>query len=316
MENLTLRTERILHPRAVIGTNSWGSSIYERVMRGSTVGVEGFRETIREAKKHGIFLFDTARDYGNGKCPQILGDLASNDICLSSKYTPFRRYRKGQIWKSVEKDLNDFKRPYIDVYWLHMPNDIEENLNEMIALYRKGKIRHIGVSNFNQKECEKAKQILDAEHIPLYGVQNHYSILCRDWEKNGLVEWCHNNNILFWAWSSLEGGLLAGPVKISGIMGLFGKGKAKKFAPLYDVMRKIGENHNLDLSQVAISYCVTKQIGPVCGCRRKERVAQLAQAAAVTLTDDEMDQIEQVTQKHNLKNLGSDVFRFAVRKNP
>lgn len=122
-----------------------------------------------------------------------------------------------------------------------------------------GKIRHIGVSNFNLKECQKAKNILEAENIPLYGVQNHYSILCRDWEQNGLIEWCHENGILFWARSSLEGGLLAGPVKISGIMGLFGKGKAKKFAPLYDVMGRIGKTHDLCLSQVAISYCVTKK---------------------------------------------------------
>lgn len=195
-----------------------------------------------------------------------------------------------------------------------MPNDIEKNLEEIIALCKMGKIRHIGVSNFNLKECQKAKNILEAENIPLYGVQNHYSILCRDWEQNGLIEWCHENGILFWAWSSLEGGLLAGLVKISGIMGLFGKGKAKKFAPLYDVMGRIGEAHDLCLSQVAISYCVTKGIVPMCGCRREQRVDELATAIRVKLTESEIKEIDRVTEKYKMRNLGSDVFRFAVRK--
>ena len=310
----TERREQLLHPRAVIGTNSWGSGAYEKAMRGCAVGMDGFRETMDEAKKDGIVIFDTARDYGNGKCPKILGEIATDEICLSSKYTPFRRYRKGQVFESVAKDLADFKRSYIDIYWLHMPNDIEENLKEIIELYRQGKIRHIGVSNFNLNECRETKRILDAEGIPLYGVQNHYSILCRDWEKNGLVDWCHKNGVLFWAWSSLEGGLLAGPVKISGIMGMFGRGKAKKFAPLYEVMEKIGKDHNLTISQVAMSYCVTKQIVPMCGCRRKKRVAELAEAVKTYLTEDEIRAIERVTEEHKMKNLGSDVFRFAVRK--
>ena len=96
---------QILHPRAVIGTNSWGSGVYEKVMRGNAVGMDGFRETMEAAKRNRLVIFDTARDYGNGKCPKILGELATDEICLSSKYTPFRRYKEGQVFCSVEKDL-------------------------------------------------------------------------------------------------------------------------------------------------------------------------------------------------------------------
>ena len=97
-------------------------------MRGNAVGMEGFRATVYAARRNGITIFDTARDYGNGKCPKILGELATDEICISSKYTPFRKYRKGQVFDAVEKDLRDFQRNYIDIYWLHMPNDIEKNL--------------------------------------------------------------------------------------------------------------------------------------------------------------------------------------------
>ena len=259
-------------------------------------------------------LFDTARDYGNGKCTKILGELASEEVYLSSKYTPFRKYRKRKVIEALEKDLKDFNRSYVDIYWLHMPNDIEENLKEMIYLYQQGKIRHIGVSNFNLKECQLAKNILDAAGIPLYGVQNHYSIVCKDWENNGLLEWCHKYRIQFWAWSSLEGGLLAGPVKISGIMGMIGGRKAKKFMPLYQVMKQIGEKYGLSISQVAIAYYESKGVVPMCGCRRAKRVKELAEASQIQLTGQELIQINQTVEKYKIKNLGSDVFRFAVRK--
>jgi len=48
-------------------------------------------------------------------------------------------------------------------------------------------INHIGVSNFTLEECKRSKDILESHGLPLYGVQNHYSIICRDWEKYGLL---------------------------------------------------------------------------------------------------------------------------------
>ena len=78
----------------------------------------------------------------------------------------------------------------------------------MIELHREGRIGHIGVSNFNLAECKKAKRILDAAGVPLYGVQNHYSLIARDWEDFGVVDWCRDNGIQFWAWAVLEEGIL------------------------------------------------------------------------------------------------------------
>lgn len=304
----------ILNPKVVIGTNSWGSARYEKLMRGSSVGLESFRETVSEAQKCDIALFDTARDYGNGKCPKILGDIDPENIYISSKFTPFRKYKPGRIYKSLEKDLADLHRDYIDVYWLHMPNDIEANLKEIITLYKQGKIKHIGVSNFRLDECKLAKQVLERENIPLYGVQNHYSILCRDWEKNGLLDWCKENNVLFWAWSAIDGGVLAGPMKHSGIFGLMARGKTQKFTPLYKVMKIIGDRHGISLAQVAISYCITKGVVPMCGCRKKTRVDELAKAADIRLTPDEISNIDKTTEAHNLRYMSADIFRFAVRK--
>lgn len=183
----------IMKPNAVIGTNAWGSALYEKAMRGSAVEDEVLQEAMKTAQEADIPIYDLARDYGLGKAQKMIGDFGTDDIIISAKYTPFTHYKPGCVRKSLMKDLDDFKRDYVDIYWLHLPTDIEEHLREIIELYNEGKIRYIGVSNFTLEECKKSKAILDSAGIPLYGVQNHYSIICREWEKNGLLQWCRDN---------------------------------------------------------------------------------------------------------------------------
>ena len=71
-----------------------------------------------------------------------------------------------------------------------MPNDITQYMDELMELYKEGKNENIGASNFNLQECKLAKEVLDKSNIPLYGVQNHYSLIDREWQKNGLLSWC------------------------------------------------------------------------------------------------------------------------------
>lgn len=186
----------------------------------------------------------------------------------------------------------------------------------MAGLYREGKIGHIGVSNFDLQECILAKQILDSEGIPLYGVQNHYSLLSREWEKKGLVDWCRKNNVDFWAWAVLEEGMLAAPKKgeKQGIMRRLFSGKRRKLYPLYKVMQEIGKPYKLTVAQVAMSYVSSEGMIPICGCRKPYQMKQLYDAAAVTLSTDEIRKLEEAADRVNVKVLGADLFRFAVRK--
>ena len=115
---------------------------------------------------------------------------------------------------------------------------------ELIELYQEGKIENIGVSNFNLQECKLAKSILDKTGIPLFGVQNHYSLIDREWEKNGLLAWCMENGIQFWAWAVLEEGVLTGP-KQNGekfaIMKAIYSRKRRKLNRLFAFIREVGE---------------------------------------------------------------------------
>lgn len=309
-----------METKAVIGTNSWGGKAYGTALRGSYVPDSVIKDAMREAGKQGLMIYDLARDYGLGKAQKLFGEFAEeigeDNIIISAKYTPFTHYRKNCVRKSLEKDLADFRRSYVDIYWLHLPTDIEQHLTEIIGLYNEGKIRNIGLSNFTLEECRLAKHILDKAGIPLYGVQNHYSLISREWEKNGLLEWCRENGISFWAWAVLEEGMLTDPrVKTRfSLMKCFMNRQKRKMHELYRVMIAVAKRHHITVPQVAEAYCVNKGVVPICGCRKPKQVKELAEAVTVNLTPGEMRKLEEAADQSGAKVLGHDLFRFAVLK--
>ena len=305
----------IMNPTAVIGTNAWGSKLYSKGMRGSYVPDEILIDAMRESREQDIPFYDLARDYGLGKAQKMIGSFGTEDIFISAKYTPFTHYKKGCVRKSLMKDLDDFKRDYVEVYWLHLPTDIREHLEEIIELYNEGLIKHIGVSNFTLEECKRSKEILDAHDIPLYGVQNHYSIICRDWEKNGLLKWCQDNGILFWGWAVLEEGLLVDPrIRKRSPMKLTFNRKVKKLSPLYEVMIDIANLRGIKVPQVAMAFCASKGVIPMTGCRKPSQVKDLAEASRLTLSEEEIRRLECAADSVNVKIMGPDLFRPFVLK--
>ena len=305
----------IMKPIAVIGTNAWGGKLYGKAIRGNYVEDDVIMDAMRVAKECDIPIYDLARDYGLGKAQKMIGNFGTQDIIISAKYTPFTHYKKGCVRKSLMKDLSEFKRDYGDIYWLHLPTDIREHLEEIIELYNEGKIKHVGISNFTLEECKLSKSILDAHNIPLYGVQNHYSIICREWEKNGLLDWCKENNILFWGWAVLEEGLLVDPraKKRSPMKFTFNR-KVRKLAPVYKVMIKVADRHGIKVPQVAMAFCASKGVIPMCGCRKPEQVKDLADAASIRLTMGEIRKLEEAADRANVSIMGADLFRPFVLK--
>lgn len=310
-----MKTEDI---KAVIGTNAWGNAVYEKLLRGSAVDEETLKQAIDQAKQLDLSVYDTAQDYGLGKCQPMIGRLCGQDAIISCKYTPVKAtYVKGQVRASLEKDLKEMRREYIDIYWLHLPNAYEKNLNEMIELYKEGKIRNIGISNFNFDECRHAKEILEQEGVPLYGVQNHYSLINREWEKNGLVSWCKENHISFWAWAVLEEGILAGPKKRDEkwtILKVIFNNKRVQLDSLFALMDQIGKAHDISIAQVAMAFVSNKGIVPVCGCRKPQQITDLYEVTKIQLTDEEVKRLEDCADRLDVKIFGKDIFRFAVKK--
>lgn len=299
-------------PRGVVGTNSWGSRLYETAVRGSYVDDDVIASTVEVALEHGLEVLDTADDYGLGYAQRLIGSLgATRRLRISAKYTPSHRYRYGQVYEAFDRQCADMGVDHIDYYWLHLPNDIEQNLVEIADLYHRGKIGHIGVSNFNLGEARRAKEFLEANDAPLYGVQNHFSLLDRGEETSGMLAWCHENHLAFWGWAVLEEGVLTGSP--SGPMGRMFQAKVRRLGPLFDAMREVGSAHALTVTQVALAYCASKGVVPVCGCRKPYQVEQLARALDVTLSPEEVERLEREADSSGVHILGSDMFRFAVR---
>jgi aryl-alcohol dehydrogenase-like predicted oxidoreductase len=87
-------------------------------LRGSYVEDEVIKDAMKTAKEKDIALFDLARDYGLGKAEKMIGEFGTEDIVISAKYTPFTHYKPGCARKSLMKDLRDFKRDYVEVFWM------------------------------------------------------------------------------------------------------------------------------------------------------------------------------------------------------
>lgn len=303
--------------RAVVGTNSWGRASYQRAFRGRAVDEDTLRAAARRALELDLPVFDTAQSYGLGEGQRLIGSLCPPQALISAKFTPASgKYESGQVPRALMRDLQDLGRDRVEVYWLHLPNSLEENLREMAALYREGRIGQIGISNVNLSECRRAKAVLEDEGVPLYGVQNHYSLLSRDWEREGVVGWCRENGIAFWAWAVLEEGILVPPRREESrsLLHLLFAARRRRLYPLYRQMQRVGKRHGLTIAQVAISYVANKGIVPVCGCRRPEEIRQLREAVDVTLKPRELRLLEETAGRLRVRGLGADLFRFMVRR--
>ncbi len=210
MEYLTtpLTASRIALGTWAIGGWMWGGT-----------NEEEFIQTIQAALDRGINLIDTAPVYGFGRSEEIVGKaLAQNgrrkQAVIATKVglawkdgNPYRNASKARIVQEVEELLRRLQTDVIDIYQVHWPDPnttIEETAEAMAALYRAGKIRAIGVSNFSPAQMDAFRAV-----APLHTAQPPYNLFERDIEK-AVLPYCRSNGITTLVYGSLSRGLLSG----------------------------------------------------------------------------------------------------------
>ena len=178
-------------------------------------------ETIHAAVDRGVTLFDTAPVYGFGRAEEILGKALAEDnrrarVAIATKAglgwrnsTPYRDASKARIVKEVDNSLRRLRTDVIDLYQVHWPDPdtpISETAAAMAELYRAGKIRAIGVSNFSPEQMDEFRA-----SAPLHAVQPPYNLFERAIEKD-VLPYAVAHELATLAYGSLCRGLLSGHI--------------------------------------------------------------------------------------------------------
>lgn len=210
-----------------------------------------------------------------------------------------------------DSSLERLGTDYIDIYWIHNPADVEKWTPYLIPLMKSGKVKRVGVSNHNLKQIKRAEEILSREGIHVTAVQNHFSLLYRSSEKAGILDYCKENNIDFFAYMVLEQGTLSGKYDTKHPLPE-GSQRAMTYNPVLpqieaitDSMRKISLKYNVSIPQIAIAWAIGKGTTPIIGVTKPSHVEDAATAAMVNLTIEEMDELERLAEKSGVDTRGS-----------
>lgn len=173
---------------------------------------------IQEAIRFNVTHIDTAEEYAHGYAETLIGraikGLDRSKLFLVSKVSP-QHLRYNDVLLSCNASLKRLRTGYFDLYLIHSPSlevPIEETLKAMDKLVEEGLVKNIGVSNFKTARFREAQK---HTRNKLVVNQVYYTLVIRQPEKEGLLRYCQNNDLLLEAYRPVEkGALLAQPIPI------------------------------------------------------------------------------------------------------
>jgi aryl-alcohol dehydrogenase-like predicted oxidoreductase len=154
----------------------------------------------------GFNLWDTAAVYGMSASETILVSFTErrDDVLISTKFTPqIASDNDIAVEELFDGSLKRLGVDHADIYWIHNPADVKRWTPKLIPLKKSGKLKYVGVFNHNLEEVKLAS-ILAEEGLKISAVQNHYSLLYRSSEEAGIIDYCNENNIVFFSYIVLE----------------------------------------------------------------------------------------------------------------
>lgn len=303
--------------KIVLGTWSWGAGFAggDQVF-GNNLGVEELKPVFDEAMASGLNLWDSAVVYGMGASETLLSTFTKNckreDVLISTKFTPqIAGESANPVADMLAGSLERFATDYIDIYWIHNPADVERWTPYLIDLVKSGKVKRVGVSNHNLAQIERAEEILSKEGVHIAAVQNHFSLLYRSSEKAGILDYCKEKGIDFWAYMVLEQGALSGKYDTAHPLPA-GSQRGDTYNPLLPqierlvaVMRTVGDKYGITPAQVALAWAIAKGTTPIIGVTKPSQVQDAVRATQVVLTADEVKMLEDAAESTGVDTRGS-----------
>ena len=297
----------------LIGTWAWGSGINgSSMVFGNKTDKAVLKETFDSAYGLGFKRWDTAAVYGMGSCETFLGELikGKTDIFISTKFFPGAKYKNGALVKSFEESMKRLGIESADLFWIHVPRNLNENIKEAIPLIKDGRIKSLGISNASLEHVKAANELLKENGLLLGAVQNHFSLLRNDQDE--IIRYCNENGITYYAYMVLEQGALSGRYSAENHFPafslrnrIFPKSKFKKIEGLLSAMKETAEGYNIDPSQIPILWVLGKGAVPIVGLTKPSHAEKLATAMKVTLTPEEIDRLEKLSDETGIRQKGA-----------
>jgi aryl-alcohol dehydrogenase-like predicted oxidoreductase len=271
---------------------------------------------IKAALDGGINWFDTAEMYGAGVSERSLATAlkaagkSDKDVIVATKWFPFLR-TAGNIPHSIEDRLRFLDGFSIANYMVHQPisfSSPEAEMNAMADLVEAGKIRSVGVSNFNPTRMRRAYAALAKRGLPLAVNQVRYSLLSREIETNGVLETARELGVTITAYTPLARGLLSGKYhknpdlmnRMSGWRKASMQRNLERCRPLINAMDEIATKYEATIAQVALNWLINfngEIVVTIPGATKVHQAEESAGAMKFRLSDDEMTRLDDVSRR-------------------
>lgn len=265
-------------------------------------------KAIHEMIERGVNFLDTAPIYGAGNSEEIVGRALKKGwrekILLSTKFSIKNGPDGGIInngsYENCIKECDDsllrLGTDYIDFYFMHWPDPatpVEETMGALNVLKQQGKIRFIGVSNFDKELIIRAQK-----EARIDALQPPYSMV--DESRKELMQWCESEGIGTTTYGSLGSGILTGAIRRKpewpaddmrlSFYDFYQEPKFSKVMELLKTLDKIAENRGCPQAQIAINWSTQKSyVGTaLCGVRNEAEALENCGAFDWELTDEEM----------------------------
>lgn len=300
------KSDVFVHPVG-LGTNAVGGhNIYPGIL-----DEEQGRNVVRTALDNGINMLDTAFSYGLGRSEELVGEVMAEykreNIVVATKGShkfvgdvTVMDNSPAFLKQAVEDSLRRLKTDYIDLFYIHFPDKDTPKYEAVGALKQlkdEGKIRSIGVSNFSIDQLKEANRDGYVDVI-----QSGYNLLIRDDEKD-LLPYTEQENITFIPFFPLESGLLAGKYNEKSTFSDLRSRKPqfqgetfKRNLEKVERVREIAIAKGEEVAHIVLAWYFTRPSIDVIipGSKRPEQVIENLKAAEITLTDEEIKQIDQI----------------------
>ncbi|MCY0878939.1 MAG: aldo/keto reductase [Firmicutes bacterium] len=289
--------------RITLGCWEMGGGPWEKLSDENNIRV------IRDALAQGITSFDTAEGYGQGHSESVLGEALTGQRaqCVVATKVSKAHLRADDLRRSLEQSLKRLRTDFVDIYYVHWPNEeipFEETFSALSRAHQEGLVRAIGVSNFSVRQLEEARR-----YAPVSVIQLEYSLLCRAIEED-MIPYCLAHGIGLMTYSSLAKGILSGrfhpeggipvvPTDFRRERRLFSPAHLEAERPLIDVLRKIAGRRGVQPAMVALRWLLDQPgvTSAIVGSQNMDHVQENIAALDLTLTQEERDELDKASRQ-------------------